>query len=255
MRAELSLLFAFCTSPLVAACDLSAPEPGVLLADGRVEVLVTENPAVACYLLTLADGSFALVDTGAAADGSSITDALARHGSTRDDVSAIFLTHGHGDHTAAVRLFDGARVFAMETELPLIEGREGPERPLPSVGAPEETGIVVTDPLLDDTLVEIAGSVIEAFAIPGHTDGSAAYLYAGVLFVGDAALGTTDRELVNTPWVFSTDQAENLSSLERLVEVLDVRDDEVTTIAPSHSAPLDEGLAPLRAMLERGGTL
>ena len=54
--------------------------------------------------------------------GSAILAALSRRGLSPAAVSAIFLTHGHGDHTAGCKLFPGAEVYALQSELELIGG-------------------------------------------------------------------------------------------------------------------------------------
>ena len=73
------------------------------------------------FLLNAGPGkSRAFVDAGNDKSGKAILAALARHGLTPASVAAIFLTHGHGDHTAACKLFPDAQVFAMANEAAVI---------------------------------------------------------------------------------------------------------------------------------------
>src|SRR5262249_10280487 len=72
---------------------------------------------VSVYIIDAGPGKVALVDAGKDAAGTAILAALSRRGLTQESVAAIFLTHGHGDHTAACKVFAGAAVYALESEL------------------------------------------------------------------------------------------------------------------------------------------
>jgi glyoxylase-like metal-dependent hydrolase (beta-lactamase superfamily II) len=228
---------------VVVACDLAPVEDGAELAGGRVHTVAFEGSGgVAAYVIEVGDGSYALVDTGAEEGAAPIVAALEARDATADDVTDIFLTHGHGDHIAGVSAFANARVHAMAEEVELIAGREAPVRPLPS-GEPEATGIEVDEPFDGEGVVDLADDLlVEAFLIPGHTPGSAAYLAAGVLFLGDAANVSLAGELTNTIWIFSTDTEQNLLSLGELRAALAGRGEEIDAVACSHTAHSDGGL-------------
>jgi glyoxylase-like metal-dependent hydrolase (beta-lactamase superfamily II) len=238
-------------SSVLVACDVAAAIDGELLADGAVQAVAHEGAGgVSAYILDLGDGTVALVDTGPDADAASLLAALEARELAPADVAAILLTHGHGDHIAGVPLFDDARVFASPDEVELIAGREHPERPLPSFGDPEETDIEITDALEDGDVLSLGQRQVRAFAVPGHTDGSVAYLFERVLFLGDAATATSQGTLDNAVWIFSKDTEQNLESLRALTAHLDEADLPVDAIACSHSAALQSGLAPLRELTE-----
>ena len=44
----------------------------------------------------------------------SVKQAFSDFGISREDVSAVLMTHTHGDHTAGLRLFDKAVVYGMK---------------------------------------------------------------------------------------------------------------------------------------------
>jgi glyoxylase-like metal-dependent hydrolase (beta-lactamase superfamily II) len=148
-------------------------------------------------------------------------------------VVAIFLTHGHGDHTAGCRAFPGAQVYAMADEVPIVGD-----------------AAKVTHPLHDDDVTTLGasgagytGERIEAFATPGHTTGSAVYLARGVLFFGDSAGANKDPVMTPAVRLFSKDPAGNVASLKALEARLAPRADEVRVLAFAHTGPLD-GFAP-----------
>ncbi len=60
-------------------------------------------------------GLVAVVLVIAAGAISAILAALGRRGLAASSVSAISLTHGHGDHVAGCRLFPDAKIYALAT--------------------------------------------------------------------------------------------------------------------------------------------
>lgn len=221
-------------------CGPPAAEQGAPLADGRVRTAVFEPASSTAYLVQLAQGGAIWIDAGIEPDGTLLRATMAEAGVEDGDLLGIFLTHGHGDHVSGVLAFPEVPVYAMAAEAPLVAGEVAPERPFPS-GEPEATGIAVTHPLEGDAVVELAGTRIEAFPIPGHTDGSAAYVVHGVLFLGDAASRTGDGRIDGATWLFSKDPDASKASLRVLAEKLVGRDD-IHTLAFGHSAALEDGL-------------
>ena len=110
---------------------------------------------------------------------------------------------------------------------------------------PELTGISITDILRDGQQVDIGGTTIHVFAIPGHTLGSAAYLVHGVLFLGDSAAATSAGTLGGAPPVFSADRDQAHRSLRRLAQRLSGTPEyQVHELAFGHQGPL-QGIEPL----------
>ena len=113
-------------------------------------------------------------------------------------LKAILLTHGHGDHIAAVS------AVKEHFNVPLLIGR-GEEKllanPSANVSALFDNPIVAppADELLDDEqLVTFGGVSLGVLKTPGHSPGGVCYLHEpdGILFCGDTlfygSVGRTD---------------------------------------------------------------
>lgn len=187
-----------------------------------------------------------LVDAGNDSSGQPILGELVRRQLDADAVSAIFLTHGHADHTAAIKMFPKALVMALEAEVPMVEGRAGSLGPVTRLFPVNPTGVTVSRALSDGEVVTVGAVPIRVYAVPGHTAGSAAYLVKDVLFVGDSADVTSDGALQGSPWIFSDSQPQNRASLVRLEQRLAADGVKVQAIVPAHSGAI-EGVAPLTA--------
>jgi glyoxylase-like metal-dependent hydrolase (beta-lactamase superfamily II) len=190
-------------------------------------------------LITIDERQLALVDAGQDTGGEAILAELARRGLGPEAISAVFITHGHQDHIAAVRLFPKAQVMALEADVPLVEGLAGSRGPLTRLFPVQPTGITVGRRLRDGDVVTLGSTTVRVYAVPGHTAGSAAYLVDGVLFVGDSADISSDGELHGSPWIFSDSQPENRASLVRLEQRLASDGAKVTAIVPAHSGASD----------------
>jgi glyoxylase-like metal-dependent hydrolase (beta-lactamase superfamily II) len=206
---------------------------------------------VSVGLVPVGPGQVALIDAGNDAAGKAILAELARRNLGPDAVAAILITHGHQDHTAAIKLFPKARVVSLEREVGLVEGTEGPHGPVTQLMPVRPTGVKVTWPVRDGETITVVETPVRVFAVPGHTAGSAAYLVNGVLFMGDAADTNDSGEILGAPWIFSDSQAEDRASLTHLAQVLQQDHADVKAIAFAHSGVRTEGLAPLVAFAQR----
>lgn len=217
------------------------------LTDGQElgGVRLVKDGMVAAFVVDTGEKEVALVDSGNDADGKAILAELTRRGLGPDAVKAIFLTHGHRDHVAGVHLFPAAAVFSMKADVDLAEGRARSHGPATRLMPIAETKAKVTRTLEDREKVKLGAVEVQAFLIPGHTQGSAAYFARGVLFLGDSAGAGKGGEVAGAPWIFSDDQAQNVASLKTLAERLAPRAAEVKWLAFAHSGALEKGLGPL----------
>jgi glyoxylase-like metal-dependent hydrolase (beta-lactamase superfamily II) len=193
-----------------------------------------QNGIVTFAVVPVGPNEVVLIDGGTDTSGEAALAELSRRNLTSDAVKAILVTHGHGDHTGAAVAFPQADVMALEAEADSIEaGARGP------------TGIKVTSRLQDGQTVTIGNTQIRVLAIPGHSQGHAAYVVNGVLFLGDAAIAGRDGTLQNAHWFFSEDTEQNRASLTRLHERLVRENVDIKAIACAHSGVMTNGMVAL----------
>jgi glyoxylase-like metal-dependent hydrolase (beta-lactamase superfamily II) len=109
--------------------------------------------------LIKADAGYIAVDTGASEND--VKQSLAQLGVSSDEVAAVLMTHTHGDHTAALKLFDKASIYG---------ANQG----------------VANKTVSDGDVLEVLGKEFRVIAATGHADDSVCYLYDGkYLFAGD----------------------------------------------------------------------
>ncbi|MEV0480287.1 MBL fold metallo-hydrolase [Streptomyces sp. NPDC050508] len=218
------------------------------------------------YLIEDPDG-LVLVDAGTPAHLPQLRTLLAGLDRSLGDVRAVLLTHGHADHTGLAHALQeaGADLWIHERDAVILRDgpRSGmrhakPERSMlpyllrrPSAlavplrmardgafTAPGVPGARVFD--ADRVLKEVPGAP-RAVVLPGHTPGSAAYVFAdrGLLFTGDALVtadGFTDRTgptLVSR--CFTHDSRAALAALDRLDEL--TAEPTARLLLPGHGEP------------------
>ncbi len=212
---------------------------GTKLGGGAATMVV--DGYVAIFMLDADPGEVALIDCGNDPGGKAIFAALKARGLGPEAVKAIFLTHGHPDHVAGCHLFPRAEIYAYPADVKVANGEERAKGPLTKLlQMPKEKAARVTKTLTDAETVKVGSLEVKAYALPGHTGGSAAYLSKGILYLGDSAGGRSNGTgIKGAPWVVSDDTAQNLSELQKLHARLKAENAVVTTLAFAHSGPLD----------------
>jgi glyoxylase-like metal-dependent hydrolase (beta-lactamase superfamily II) len=151
-------------------------------------------------------------------------------------LSAIWLTHGHWDHTqgaAEAARRSGAPVLAHLADKPLIETPEV-MRPLLLPGLVVEP-VKIDRWVADGDLLEALGEKVAVSHVPGHCPGSLMFHFpaAGAAFAGDAlfrgSIGRTDLPGGDF------DELEN--SIRTRIYVLP----NATTVFPGHGGPTTVG--------------
>ncbi len=211
----------------------AAIQDGVTPAPG---VRIIKDGIVCLGMVDAGDGKVLLIDAGNDPAGAPILAELSRRHLGSDAVAAIFLTHGHPDHSAGAHLFPNAAVYALEADVALAEGREGSHGPVTHLFSPKPNGTHITRALHDDETVVVGSKSVRVFAVPGHTAGSAAYLVSGVLFLGDSAGLKSNGTLTGSPWAFSDSSAQNRASLKALADRLRPEQVAIVAIVPAHTA-------------------
>jgi len=108
----------------------------------------------------------------------------------------------------------------------------------------KNSGIHVARYLQEGEVFQRGNVMVTAYLIPGHTDGSAAYLAAGTLYLGDSADSAKDGSLLPAKRFLSNDIEQNHASLKRLAEKLKPQASQIEFMEFAHSGPLP-GIAPL----------
>ncbi|MFY0569818.1 MBL fold metallo-hydrolase [Archangium lansingense] len=206
-------------------------------------VRVVKDGYVSFDVLDAGNGAVVLIDSGTDPEGKVVLAELKRRGLGPDAVKAILLTHGHADHISGCHLFPKAEVMVLEADVPIAEGKERSDAPVLRFLAPTDRQVRVTRALKDGETLQLGDLSVRVFSIPGHTQGSAAYLVNGVLFLGDSADGTKDGKLVTAKWPVSENLDQNRASLKALAARL--KPEEVKQLVFSHTGVLS-GYAPLR---------
>lgn len=170
------------------------------------------------------DSGVIVVDLGWFGAEGALRDRLRELGATPEDVSDVFVTHSHRDHIGAWRAVSGARFHLYGPEEALFVGQRE-HADVPSRGARRVAGHagplpgeVALEPFTADTLYTFGRDTVRAFAVPGHTEGSAAYLFRGILFVGDAVARKPLTGFRGADVVFSDDTRRNTESLRSLFD-------------------------------------
>ncbi len=196
-------------------------------------VVQVKDAFTSVFVVRTPGGNAIVVDAGFDRRARPTLERLRAMGLDSNDVVAILVTHGHTDHLRGANRFEGAAVVGQPVEQLLV--------------AENAPGSIVLSRLVSDgERFEIDGVEIEAFAVPGHTAGSTAYLIDGVLIMGDTALVDRRGALRTVKARYSEDPEAAAASLQALRERLAGRKDDITALVCSHSAALADPKAFFR---------
>lgn len=193
-----------------------------------------------------------LFDAGIDTDEHAVDAAAAALGGKRADVSDIFLTHGHFDHVAGAPSCPSATVRVGQADVDLLAQRTPTRKPVARIfKSVLPVGPIEAGGVIPGQQVVLAGEGRELVAIPmpGHTAGSYAFLYEGVLIAGDSIQIDGDHLEFAMPGS-SEDMAANRRSIAGLRAALAGR--KVEIVCTGHQGCTDgRGGAMLDALIAR----
>ena len=211
--------------PAVAACALSACSMHLgVLQTPTSRAIPTARPWQSMIYAARVEGGVLLIDLGWHGAEAALREGLAEIGATPAEVTDVFLTHSHRDHIGAWRLVRHARFHLATAEAPLFLGEAGHVDPLSraagvAAGNPAPwQGEVPLRPFSRDTTFAFGNDTLRALLAPGHTPGSAAYVFRDVLFIGDAVTRSYLTGYRPSYAMFSRDTEVNRASLASLFE-------------------------------------
>ena len=204
---------------LAAGC---AGGVGPLVEPHASAVALTGGPNTSMVFLARTDSGVVAIDLGWWGAEAAVRGALASLDATPDSVRHVFLTHSHRDHVGAWRLVAGSEFHLAAPELRLLIGEAAHGGAVPRWAEhlrPSDlpaSGELDARPFAADTMFVFGADTLRAYIVPGHTAGSAAYLFRGILFLGDAATWTPWGGFAPAMRIHSEDRRQAMASLEAL---------------------------------------
>ena len=237
---------------IIVAILAGAGAVGLRVARGKVSGVEEIKPgivmasSVSSYVYAARAGNkVILFDAGADPAGHPVDAVLAWLHAGRGDVTDLFATHGHGDHTAGVVGLGSVRIRLGAGDIALAEKKVPPEalagKAMTAVMS--YPAVTATDPLTGPATIDVSpdkdAKKVKAFPIPGHTPGSYAFLYDGVLFVGDAMVFKQGR-LDPAIKLFDAHPEENKAAIRQLQK--QTENEEIDIICTGHGGCTPKGL-------------
>lgn len=220
-------------------------------------------------------GRVTLIDSGLTGDAAQIFDDLAAIGITAEQVEAVVLTHGHGDHAGGaeqVRTTAGAHVHVHTADANMAGGRLplkniakaplmlrhtsreflGAMRFFVGHGMLRPAAVKVVDEFDDGAVLPVPGAP-RVVHVPGHTRGSSALLLEarGVVFTGDALVTLDCYSGLRGPRlsarVSNDDTTQAMASLDALAGL------RARVVLPGHGDPFDGDIRDAVAVAKAAG--
>ena len=220
------------------ASGVEEVKPGVVVAS-----------SVSSYVYAAKVGNkVILFDAGGDPDGKPVDAVLGWLHAGRGDISDVFFTHGHGDHTAGAASLRNVHLRLGAGDLALAEKKVPPEALAGKAFtlAMSYPAVTATDPLTGAATIDVGADKnakdakkVKAFPIPGHTPGSYAFLYDGVLFVGDAMIFKQGR-LDPAIKLFDAHPDENKAAIRQLQK--QVENEDIDIVCTGHGGCTPKGL-------------
>jgi glyoxylase-like metal-dependent hydrolase (beta-lactamase superfamily II) len=217
------------------------------------------------YLIEQA-GGLILVDAGLPTHFAQLSDAVTAIGRSMHDITDVLITHAHPDHVgiaARVQRETGARIWVHSADAPIVSDPKSmskhwkAERSLvpyilrrPAMlsvpihlgrnGAFKPAAVANVNTFADGEVLPVPGAPT-AIQVPGHTTGSTAFAFPGMIFTGDALVTRDDIIGRSGPRIvaraFTQNGAQALASIGKLVST------DAALVLPGHGDPYTGGIA------------
>ncbi len=206
----------------------------------RAAATTTAGPWASMIFAARTDSGVFVIDLGWGDAAAGLRSVLGQIGAKPSDVRFAFITHAHRDHIAAWTHVPQAMFVLGRDEVPLFTGRASYKgfatrladdintyrRPAP--------GEVTVLALAGDTAFALGRDTLRAYAVPGHTPGSTAYLFRETLFVGDAANWGVIQGFRGALTIYSDSVPQSRMSLRSLLARLDASGVRWRTLCTAH---------------------
>jgi hydroxyacylglutathione hydrolase len=171
-------------------------------------VYSVKNSFVNMFLIKDSDNYIA-IDAGA--DAKVIKNELNTLKIDTSKIVAVFLTHGDGDHTAALSTFKNAKIYLAREEEQMINGKTAKMMGVHNKISRSDYSLID-----DGQKLSVGKTEVVCILTPGHTPGSMSYLINGkYLFVGDA-FGLKDGKVTKPNSFFSKDMKTAIESFGKI---------------------------------------
>lgn len=208
----------------------------------------TTGPWASMIYVARTDSGLISIDLGWTGSERVLPQLLRSVNATPADVRFAFLTHAHRDHIAAWPLIRQARFVIGAAEVPAFLGEAGYSGWAAKMGDElnayphPKPGELTLVPLTSDTVIALGSDSVFAFPVPGHTAGSVAYLFRGILFGGDAINWRPGSGFQGARPEFSDSVVQNRESLRALWSRLPANRVKVICTAHGKCAVADSAL-------------
>jgi glyoxylase-like metal-dependent hydrolase (beta-lactamase superfamily II) len=207
---------------------------------------VTNAGSIGIFAARVAPGPHVIFfDAGLDPQGRPIDALLSAMQASKDDVTDLFLTHAHFDHLTGAPVLTKAKIHLGSGDVGLANGTVPPDMLLSRLlsKAMSPPAVNADAPLTGAATLAVGASdpakVVKAYPVPGHTAGSYAYLYDGVLFAGDIMVFKEGR-LDPTPRIFNPNPEANAAAIKSLKTQLG--GETVDIVCTSHGGCTPKGL-------------
>ena len=196
---------------------------------------------VFAYVIGARVGDKVIIFDGGIDDaGGALDSLLGALGATRDQVSDVFLSHGHFDHVQHAPLCKNARIHLgiADADMAALKARHEPWAARMFARILPPPPVAVTNALLDRAEVMVGREKVLALPVPGHTPGSYVFLFRDVLIGGDTIF-RDGNELDFAMGAFSVSLDESKRSVGKLGPALAGL--EINQVCTGHQGCTKEG--------------